>query len=269
MTIEGMGVSGSANHCFIVVYQQQIVSTHKGQWFVPRASVNQWGDDVVARSIYVDSLFADAFFVLEVDEIAPAFERLDSRLLMETLTPAASQLISRALQLLTWRKQHQFCGQCGRPTTLHAEETALVCKPCDITFYPRISPCIMCLVVRDDYCLLAHHSRHQPGLYSTLAGFVEAGESLEQAIYREVEEEVSLAIKNIRYFASQPWPFPHQLMVAYFAEYDRGEIREDGKEILDAQWFHYTDLPVIPPTSTLSGQLIEAFVNTRDTPSFP
>nr|MBX2808720.1 NAD(+) diphosphatase [Cellvibrionaceae bacterium] len=142
----------------------------------------------------------------------------------------------------------------------YTADGALYCDACDLTFYPRISPCVMCLIVRDDYCLLAHHHRHRAGMYSTLAGFVEAGESLEDTLVREVKEEVGIGVNNIRYFASQSWPLPHQLMVGYFADYDQGEIVEDGEEIVDAQWFHYTKLPATPPNSTLSGQLIAEFV---------
>ena len=170
------------------------------------------------------------------------------------------QLASRGLQLVTWYKTHQFCGQCGKPTVFDPAENALTCSPCQLTFYPRISPCMMCLIVRGEHCLLAHHARHPEGLFATLAGFVEAGESIEQTVHREVFEEVGLKVGNLSYFSSQSWPFPHQLMVGYFAEYESGEILVDNEEIVDARWFHYTQLPKIPASSTLSGQLIGHFV---------
>ncbi|MGH1485398.1 MAG: NAD(+) diphosphatase [Cellvibrionaceae bacterium] len=180
---------------------------------------------------------------------------------MHLLSEDEYLLASRSLQLMTWYKQHRFCGQCGQQTVYDSIEKALSCPPCDLVYYPRISPCIMCLITRGEECLLAHHGRHPEGLYATLAGFVEAGESLEQTLHREVYEEVNLRVKNLSYFASQSWPFPHQLMVGYFAEYDSGDIVVDGDEIADAQWFHYTDLPITTPQAeTLSGQLISAFV---------
>lgn len=169
-------------------------------------------------------------------------------------------LASRALQLVTWFEQHRYCGRCGQQTQYNSEQAVLFCPDCGLTTYPRISPCMMCLITRGEECLLAHHNRHTDKMYATLAGFVEAGESLEQTVHREVMEEVSLTVKNLSYFSSQSWPFPHQLMVAYLAEYDTGEIAIDNEEILDAKWFHYTDLPLVPPSTTLSGQLIDHFV---------
>jgi NAD+ diphosphatase len=170
-------------------------------------------------------------------------------------------LAGRALQLHRWFKQHQYCGQCGRPTQNHPQESALYCQPCELTYYPRISPCIICLVVKGEECLLARHDRHPEGLYSTLAGFVEAGENLEQTLHREIMEEVGIKVKNIQYFSSQAWPFPNQLMVGFFVEYDSGEIKVDDVEIKDAKWFHYSNLPKTPPTFSISGQLIKTFIN--------
>lgn len=186
---------------------------------------------------------------------------LSLRTQMPRLSEIEYQVASRAFQLITWRQQHQFCGQCGSQTTHHADELALTCVPCNLIFYPRISPCIMVLITREDKFLLAHHYRQAGDMYSTLAGFVEAGENLEHAIRREVFEEVGLKIKNIRYSSSQSWPYPHQLMVGYFAEYDSGDIQVDDVEIEDAQWFSHDNLPTIPPAMTLSGQLIRDFIN--------
>ena len=169
-------------------------------------------------------------------------------------------LASRSLQLVTWYQQHRYCGRCGQPMHYDSTESAMACHACGLISYPRISPCMMCLVTRGEECLLAHHHRHTDNMYATLAGFVEAGESLEQTVHREIMEEVGLTVNKLRYFSSQSWPFPHQLMVAYFAEYQSGDICVDGEEIIDAQWFHYTELPLIPPPTTLSGQLIHHFV---------
>ncbi len=185
------------------------------------------------------------------------------RELMPDISRVEKQLISRALQLVTWQQQHQYCGQCGCLTRYHAKENARQCEPCELFFYPKISPCMMCLVTRDDYCLLAQHQKHRNGFYATLAGFVEAGESVEQTLHREVMEEVGLKVKNLSYFQSQSWPFPHQLMIGYFAEYDSGDIRLEEEEITDAQWFHYTQLPDVPSIDSLSGMMIQSFVKQR------
>lgn len=173
----------------------------------------------------------------------------------------AFSLVSAALQIDTWHRDHQFCGRCGQPTALHPTERAMVCEPCAIHYYPRLSPCMITVVTRGEYCLLASNSRYKPGFYSALAGFVEAGETLEQCLHREVMEEVGIRVKNLSYFGSQPWPFPGQLMVGFFAEYDSGEICVDGEEITDARWWHYRELPTVPPSTTLSGQLIQTFVD--------
>lgn len=200
-------------------------------------------------------------YVVELDVDVAGLEEVQLKALVERFPEKEGSLLSRALQLLTWHKQHRFCGQCGRPTYMDVTELAMKCDPCGLHFYPRISPCIMCLVIKGDYCLLAHHKRHKEGVYSTLAGFVEAGEHLEEAVVREVKEEVGLNVGNLQYYASQPWPFPHQLMIGYFAEALDSDINEDGEEVLDAQWFHYSRLPEIPPAYTLSGQLIARFVD--------
>jgi NAD+ diphosphatase len=206
------------------------------------------------RACYTIDLAHESFDHINPDHF------LSLRSQMPRLSEIEYLLASRSLQLLTWHKQHQFCGQCGSQTTNHTGELALTCSACNIIFYPRISPCIMVLITRGDKCLLAHHFRQAGDMYSTLAGFVEAGENLEHAIDREVFEEVGLKIKNIRYSASQSWPFPHQLMVGYFAEYDSGDILIDDVEIEDAQWFSHDNLPAIPAAMTLSGQLIRDFV---------
>ena len=117
------------------------------------------------------------------------------------------------------------------------------------------------LITRGEECLLARHARLKTGVYSTLAGFIEPGESVENALHREVAEEVGLKVQNLRFFTSQPWPFPGQLMLGFHADYLSGDIVIEEKEIDDAQWWHYQDLPPVPPTGTLSGQLIQHFVD--------
>ena len=131
-------------------------------------------------------------------------------------------------------------------------------------FYPRLSPCIITLITRGDECLLAWHTRSKEEKYSCLAGFIEIGESPEQTLVREVMEEVGVSVNNIRYVESQPWPFPGQLMLGYFADYTGGDIRLDENEILAAKWFRYDQLPKVPPVTTISGRLIHAFVQARD-----
>ena len=175
------------------------------------------------------------------------------------------QLAGRALQILRWHYDHQYCGRCGKPTQQHGRDLAKTCVSCELDYYPRLSPCIITLVTRGDYCLLAYHARSKQEVYSCLAGFIEAGESPEQTLVREVMEEVGIVVDNLRYQESQPWPFPGQLMLAYFADYSSGDIKIDGKEILAADWYRFDNLPKTPPLLTISGRLINTFVQQRIT----
>ena len=184
--------------------------------------------------------------------------------LRETFGLLEEELIwiaGRANQLVDWSRSHQFCGRCGQPTEDKTEERAKICPACGLINYPRLSPAVIMAVVRDDLLLLASNRRFKPGYYSVLAGFVEPGETLEDCVAREIREEVGLSVANIRYFGSQPWPFPNSLMVAFVADYAGGQIRIDQSEIVDAAWFTAENLPSIPPRITIARHLIDWFVN--------
>jgi NAD+ diphosphatase len=155
-------------------------------------------------------------------------------------------IASRAAQLLRWDREHRICGGCGTPTQRAAGEPARICPACKLHAYPRISPVIMVLIHRGREVLLARNSRNATGAFSALAGFVEAGETLEQTIVREVHEEVGVEVSDIRYFGSQSWPFPHSLMIAFTAAYAGGEIVPDGVEIEEARFFDIDALPKLP-----------------------
>jgi len=170
---------------------------------------------------------------------------------------------ARALELLEWDRRHRYCGSCGSPTVLKPGERAMECPSCGSLYYPRISPAVIMAVVRGDTLLLARSRRFPPGFYSVLAGFVEPGETLEQCVAREVREETGIEVKNLRYFASQSWPFPHSLMVAFTAEHAAGEIRVDPSEILDAGWYRADALPHLPDPLTVARKLIDWFCAKR------
>jgi NAD+ diphosphatase len=167
--------------------------------------------------------------------------------------------LSRAAQLATWHEQHRFCGRCGAALRHHVQDLAKTCEPCGLSQYPRISPCIIVLVVRGDECLLARAPHYAAGRFSTLAGFIEAGETAEAAVAREIQEEVGIEVEKVRYFKSQSWPFPHALMLGFFADYKAGELMPDGVEILEAHWFSRDNLPDLPPSFSISRQLIESY----------
>lgn len=169
-------------------------------------------------------------------------------------------LVGRAKQVVDWHRNHLFCGRCGGKTQPHPEERSRVCNACRQFYYPRLAPSIIVLVTRGEEVLLARGHNMPEGFYSTLAGFVEAGESIEQAVHREVFEEVGIKVNNLRYFDSQPWPFPNSLMLGFLADYESGEIVMQEDEIQDAQWFRYDALPNDPLLFSISGWLIDHYV---------
>lgn len=167
------------------------------------------------------------------------------------------QLAGRGVQLAEFIRSHRYCGYCGHEMHLSNRENACLCAHCHQRYYPQIAPCIIVAIRRDDKILLAQHARHRNSIYTVLAGFVEVGETLEQAVAREVMEESSVRVKNLRYVTSQPWPFPHSLMMAFMADYDDGELQIDNNELIDADWFRYDALPQLPPAGTVARRLIE------------
>ena len=166
-------------------------------------------------------------------------------------------LSGRAYQILEWDRNHRFCSRCGTPTELRNDERSRSCPACKYTTYPPVTPAIMILITHGRKLLLARKSTFPQGRYTALAGFVEPGEMLEDTVIRETREEVGVEIRNIRYFGSQPWPFPHSLMVAFTAEYAGGELRPDGVEIEECRWFEPEELPKLPPSISISRRLIE------------
>jgi NAD+ diphosphatase len=165
-----------------------------------------------------------------------------------------------ATQVLEWVTTHKYCGRCATPTERLPDERCMRCPACGLLSYPRIAPAVIVLVRRGAEALLARGARFPLPFFSTLAGFVEIGETLEQTVAREIREEVGIEVANIRYFGSQPWPFPHSLMVGFDAEWAGGDIHCDEKEILEAQWFRADALPPIPPRLSIARRLIDAWL---------
>ncbi|PSM30826.1 NAD(+) diphosphatase [Haliangium sp. UPWRP_2] len=187
------------------------------------------------------------------------FESL--RTLFSVLEDAHFALAGRAVQLIDWDRNHRFCGRCATPTVTRAAERARECPACGLSSYPRIAPAVMALVRRGHKLLLARGPHFPPGMYSALAGFAEPGESLEQCLAREVAEEVGVQVSQIRYFASQPWPFPNSLMVAFHCEWAGGEIRPQDGEIESAGWFDVSQLPTLPSRISIARRLIDSAVS--------
>lgn len=183
---------------------------------------------------------------------------LSIRLLLDHSDQSLFLLAGRAVQLAEFYRSHKFCGYCGHLMHLSNTEWCCLCDNCHQRYYPQISPSIIVAIRKQNKILLAKHTRHnQDNLYTVLAGFVEVGETIEQAVKREVYEESQIKIKNIRYIASQPWPFPNSMMLAFLADYDQGEIKIDTNELVDANWYHYSELPKLPEYGTVARRLIE------------
>lgn len=169
-------------------------------------------------------------------------------------------LAGRALQILHHTREHIYCSRCATPMKDRLEELARFCPSCGFISFPRVSPAVIMAVVREDHILLGRGAHFVKDMYSTLAGFVEAGETLEEAVCREVHEETSIVVNKVNYVTSQPWPFPHSVMIGYTAHYRKGEIKIDRKELEDARWFHYKDLPKLPSRVTIARLLIDNFI---------
>jgi NAD+ diphosphatase len=174
-------------------------------------------------------------------------------------------LAGRAFQIVDWDRTHQFCTRCGTPVTQSATERAKECPQCALIQYPRIAPSIIVLIQRGPELLLARPYHFPVGFYSVIAGFVEPGETLEQAVEREVGEEVGITITDLRYFGSQPWPFPHSLMIGFTAQHAGGEISIDNDEMEDAGWFTADTLPKIPGKISIARRLIDRFLEGQGT----
>jgi NAD+ diphosphatase len=206
---------------------------------------------------YMGSFGTTACFALEVSE-GDGFGNLRS--LFGKTDNFFFSLAGRASQILDWYRGHKFCGYCGTETEEHASDRATHCPNCGAIHYPRLSPSIITLVHRGEELLLARNHRFPEGMYSTLAGFVEPGESIETTLRREVKEEVGVTVGALEYLGSQPWPFPNSLMLGFLAEYESGDFVLQEEEISDAHWFHYTKLPAIPGKVAISRWIIDTYL---------
>lgn len=251
---------------------------HDARWFVfqkDRVLLSDTGSlpakDVIAllqshfiREHSLGEYDSKTIYCAEVPEnfsVNPPFTFVSLRKALDQLGADWYQVTTKAFTIINWDRNHQFCGQCGNPTKQTRTAFERVCTHCALHFYPRISPSIIVLIRNNDQVLMARGYHFQPEIYGLIAGFVEAGESLEEAVHREVYEETHLRIKNLRYFGSQVWPFPDSLMMGFFADYASGELEIDPKEIEAAGWYRYDRLPGRPTSKiSISSQLLDHFI---------
>lgn len=194
-------------------------------------------------------------------DLPAGMEKADYRRLWGSWNQAQLDALSRARQLAVWLSQHRFCGVCGGPMHTRSDSPARECAGCGHLAYPRIAPVCIGLVLKGDEILLARSPHFPPGIYSALAGYLEAGESVEQCLRREIREEAGIEIDTIRWFGSQSWPYPNSLMMGFFAEYAGGELRPQPEEIEDLCWFRRDALPALPHRSTIAYQMIDSLLN--------
>ncbi len=170
-------------------------------------------------------------------------------------------IAGKAVLVRDWYISHRFCGRCGTETQLDKKDMMLKCPSCGQVHYPRIAPAIIVAVRKDGKLLMAKHSYHKTHKYALVAGFVEPGESIEEAVHREVLEEIGIKIRNLKYQKSQSWPFPNSLMLGFTAEYDSGDIKVDGDEILKAKWFKKEEIERYDSDISISDWLIQDFID--------
>ncbi len=202
-----------------------------------------------------------AVFISDTADLPGSCRKAPLRSLYGVIPDHILGIASRAASLVTFYRTHQYCGTCGEKTRKKEDEHAVVCTACDHIFYPVINPVIIVCIARGNEILLARSPHFLSGIYSIIAGFVEAGETLEHAVAREVAEEVGVTIDSIRYRCSQPWPFPHSLMIGFTASYAGGEIKIDPGEIEDAGWYVSDNLPPLPASGSISRILIDMVVD--------
>lgn len=256
--------SSSCDLCFAFLKGSLLVKNVEDNLYIPTF------DEIKELNINYESEFflgqfgKRACFTVEVLHevtLPEKFKFISLREIGMLMEEEIFEIAGRASEILTWNRNHKFCGRCGAETEDKEDEMAKICPKCGNIMYPVICPAIIVAITKNDKILLAHNSNFKDNRYSLIAGFVEAGENLKSAVKREVFEEVGIKIKNIRYYKSSPWPFPNSLMIGFFAEYDSGEIKVDGTEITHAEWFNKDNFPNLPKKYSLARKIINEFIN--------
>ena len=247
---------------FLIHDNRMLIKEEQDDYLIPQSSDMKKLNIAPTKKEFFGFLDGQPCYVAELGDgpqISGAFSMVGLRALFSHFGEDVIRAAGMASQLVRWGQNHRYCGKCGERTENKRDERAKICPQCGLINYPRLSPAIIVAVLKDHQILLANSKRFPVKYFSVLAGFVEPGETLEECVKREVLEEVGITVKNIRYFGSQPWPFPDSLMVAFTAEYAAGEIKIDSSEIADAGWFSAKQLPLIPPKISIARQLIDWF----------
>ncbi len=257
-------IVGAENGYVYAVRDQKILVDLKGSGLaVPRkdtvTGLGLCNPDGYRIGIY-DGKPCEAYPVPATTEPLQGMSFLGLRKLFGALPPESYAMAVRAVGILNWDRTCRFCSACGSQVKRHASILAKHCETCGFTMFPKISPAVIVAVEKNNTILLARAGRFAENLYSVLAGFAEPGESLEDTVRREVREEVGIEVGNIRYFGSQPWPYPDSLMIGFTASWSWGDITIDNDEITDARWFTVDKLPLIPDRISIARALIDSFI---------
>jgi len=252
--------------------QDSLVQNEVDFEFVKAAFGSTLKDADIFAAPCFDGQNAISIITLDEGELPASWKAVPLRQTLNTITGGgfaeSSGLAGRLLRsrhLSNWRRDSRFCGRCGGVNRdADFAEPSRKCSVCENLEYPRIAPAVIVIITNDyDEILLAHNKKFASGLYSLVAGFNEAGESLESTIAREIKEEVNIEVKDIRYIRSQPWPFPNALMLGFSARYAGGDIKPDGIEIEDARWFSRDSLPLLPGGASVSRYLINLWLERK------
>ena len=250
---------------FVYVGQQLLGASEAGATRPLNDGEFRWLDVEVETRLYLGQYQRGPVYAVQASGSVPSdYSASDLRGWLGRTSPEQFYMAGRAKQILAWHDEHRFCGRCGAAMAEHPADRAKQCPACGLINYPRLSPSIIVLVTRGEQMLLARNAQWPNGMFSTLAGFVEPGESIEQTVHREVMEEVGIGVKNLRYAGSQSWPFPNSLMLGFHCDYAGGDIVCQDEEIAEAHWFGKDDLPNMPPRTAISRWLIDEFLDSLE-----
>ena len=251
---------------FVFCSNKLLVTVDEGKTGIPYFKSLSELNIAPVRKQYLGTLRGSPCYSAEATseaEVPEAMSFKELRSLYGALEEDLFLLAGKAIQVVSWDQTNQYCGRCGAKTAPLEGERAKKCPACGLINYPRISPAAITAITRGNKILLTHNAAFKGNIHSLIAGFVEFGETIEECVHREIFEEVGLKVKNLKYFGSQPWPFPNSLMIGFTAEYDSGEISVDGQEITEAGWYEASNLPELPGKISIARKIIDWFVRTH------
>jgi len=249
--------------CFIICGDLIYLERSASKIALPERVPSRWQNDITYERAITLSNETVRATVTELAEnvVINTAEFIDLRSLYYHVSEVEWKLAGRAMQVIRWNRDHQYCSRCGSRMGESESELAKVCPDCSLVSYPRLSPAVIMSIVDGERILLARSAHFPEGMYAPLAGFVEPGETMEEAVVREINEEVGLTVTDITYLGNQPWPFPHSMMVAFTTRFAGGKLQIDNTEIEDAAWFTRTQLPPkLPSRMSISRRLINHFL---------